>query len=124
MIIGMRNQPSGPEEFDSAADEEEQSYLYRAMPDDAVQEPVVDWRQAYWDYYFRTAETGETPVAEAATVRYVLYCARCELFSAHVVPRGQDVLEVACPACSEMFLAEVWPAMPSPGTESVYSQVP
>jgi hypothetical protein len=99
----MRNQPSRPEEFDSATDEEEQSYLYRAMPDDAVQEPGVDWRQAYWDYYFRAKEAGETPVAEAATVRYVLYCARCELFSAHVVPLGQDIFEFACPTCLDVF---------------------
>jgi hypothetical protein len=101
--IGMSKQPSGREEFDPATADEEQSYLYQWGPDDAGPELVVDWRQVYWDYYFRAQETGETPVAESATLRYVLYCARCERFSAHVVPLGQAVVEVVCPACLDVF---------------------
>jgi hypothetical protein len=103
MSMGMDNHSLGPEEFAPVADEEDQSYLYRSLPDDPVPAPLADWRQAYWDYYFTAKEAGETPVAEAATVRYVLYCARCELFSAHVVPLGHEVVEVACPGCSDVF---------------------
>lgn len=99
----MDNQSLGSEDFDPVIDDEDRSYLYRAMPDDPVEDPIADWRQAYWDYYFKTKEAGATPVAESATVRYVLYCARCELFSAHVVPLEQDVFAFECPACLDVF---------------------
>lgn len=99
----MDNQSPGPADFNPSTDEEDRSYLYLARPDAPAEDPIADWRQAYWDYYFKTKEAGETPVAESATLRYVLYCARCELFSAHVVPLGQAVPEVECPACLDVF---------------------
>jgi hypothetical protein len=108
MIIGMSKRPRRRKEFEPAAADEEQSYLYLAGLDDAAPAPVVDWRQVYWDYYFRAREAGETPVAE-----WPLYAISCTVHGMRGFPPmwyrgGKTFWRLPVRDVQTYFLAEAW----------------